>query len=362
MQLNILRIVYALVCAGAIVAYIVPESEGTFVQPGTAAEGILNADPNGSPAMIKEHPYLSAIVLMLLTQSATIIDLLIRKKRIETISAIYFGLLIGVLLSYMLIQAMALGVTAQTPIRNIAVLIISLVVPYFCISFLLQTKDDFRFVIPYVEFARDLKGGKPLVLDSSALIDGRIADVVETRILDAELIVPQFVLQEVQDIADSSDKNRRNRGRRGLEVLSKLQNNPQTEIHMNDSQRSDFNGMSTDHCLVALAKQLNGRIVTNDFNLNKVASVQGIKVVNLNEVANALKPRFLPGDHLQIRILKEGESAGQGIGYLDDGTMVVCEQASNLVGKQIDVIVTSALQSSAGRMIFGKQVDSTQQS
>jgi uncharacterized protein YacL len=231
-----------------------------------------------------------------------------------------------------------------------------LILPYLCISLLLQTKDDFRFVIPYVEFSRELKGGKPLILDSSALIDGRIADVMDTKIIDAQLVVPQFVLHEIQDIADSNDKMRRTRGRRGLDVLSKLQNSPNAEVRMHDAPDRAGDHLSVDQRLVLLAKELGGRVVTNDFNLNKVASVQGVDVVNLNDVANSLKPRYLPGERVQIRIMKEGESAGQGVGYLDDGTMVVCEQAQHLVGKEIDVIVTSMLQSSAGRMIFGRQV------
>lgn len=356
MLLNVVRVVYALVCAGAIVALIYPD----------VAPGIVNSRPGASeqapdedssvPQVVRAHPYLSAIVLMLITQSVTVIDLLIRNKRIESISAIYFGVLIGVLLSYVLIQVLNLLIREEVPYRDIVVVLITLILPYVCISFLLQTKDDFRFIIPYIEFARELKGGRPLVLDTSALIDGRVADLAETHIIDSQLVVPQFVLQEVQDIADSRDKNRRSRGRRGLEMLSKLRNNPDVDVKMHDSRKSDFNGVPVDQCLVALAKQLSGRIITNDINLNKVAAVQGIEVVNLNDVANSLKPRYLPGERLKVKVLKEGESAGQGVGYLDDGTMVVCEQAVHRIGKEIDVVVTSMLQSSGGRMIFGREV------
>jgi uncharacterized protein YacL len=295
---------------------------------------------------------------MSLSQIVTVVDVFFPRKRIEVISSIYFGLLVGVLLSYLLIQALS-PVLEGVPHRNAVVMLTALILPYLCISLLLQTKDDFRFVIPYVEFSRELKGGRPLVLDTSALIDGRIADMAETHVLDSQMIVPQFVLQELQDIADSRDKNRRNRGRRGLEVLSKLQNDPNVEVKMHESRKSDFDGLPVDQCLVVLAKQMNGRIITNDFNLNKVAGVQGVDVINLNDVANSLKPRYLPGERLLIKVLKEGESQGQGVGYLDDGTMVICEQASHLVGREIDVIVTSVLQSSAGRMIFGRQVHHT---
>lgn len=332
----LLWVAYAIVCVGAIVTY------------------VTQVDDKLLPPLIYDHGGVAILLLILLSQLAPIIDISIRKKRIEVISAIYFGLLIGILLSYLLV--LALEPVLDDLYRPLVVLLTTLILPYICISFLLQTRSDFRFVIPYVEFARELKGARPLILDSSALIDGRIADMVDTHILDTQMLVPEFVLNEVQDIADSNDKMRRTRGRRGLEVLSKLQSSPNADIKMYDVDRSEFKGMSVDQKLVAMAKQIGGRVVTNDFNLNKVASVQGIPVINLNDIANALKPRYLPGERLKIKILKEGESPGQGVGYLDDGTMVVCEQTNHLIGKEIDVIVTSVLQSSAGRMIFGKMV------
>jgi len=338
MLLIILRAVYALVCAGAI---------ATYVSPGASDLGVVR------PRIVGEYPFLAFVVLLALSQSVTVIDLLIRKKRIEVISAVYFGLLIGALLSYLLLQALAPAIRG-TQAEGIVELIVTLILPYISISLLLQTKDDFRFVIPYVEFARELKGGKPLILDSSALIDGRIADVIETRMIDAQIIVPQFILHEVQEIADSGDKSRRSRGRRGLEVLAKLQNSPVADVRVQEV-KEEVHGKEVDHRLIELAKQVGGRIVTNDFNLAKVAGVQGVDCINLNDVANALKPRYLPGDQLRIKVIKEGESAGQGVGYLDDGTMVVCEQAARHKGKEIEVSVTSVLQSSAGRMIFGRE-------
>jgi uncharacterized protein YacL len=330
MFLIILRVVYALTCAGALLY-------------------VLKSD--SLPAPLSRQPFLAYVVMFVLTQLVTFVDILVPRKRLDLISAIYFGLLIGVLLAYLLSLAL-------TPFVGDAIdttrLLLFLIMPYVCISLLLQTKDDFRFVIPYVEFAKEVKGGRPLVLDTSALIDGRIADILDTNIFDSELLVPDFVLQEVQDIADSGDKMRRARGRRGLDVLAKMQQNPKVEVRMYDSKGKDIEGQNVDQRIVSLAKLLGGRVVTNDFNLNKVASVQGVDVINLNDVANALKPRYLPGEHLRIRVIREGESYGQGIGYLDDGTMVVCEQAASLIGKDIDVVVSSVLQNSAGRMIFGR--------
>jgi uncharacterized protein YacL len=288
---------------------------------------------------------------------ATLVDVFIPRKRIEVISAVYFGLLIGVLLSYLMVQAINPVFAAMKNMevyRGGIILVLTLIITYLSTSLLVQTRDDFRFVIPYVEFSRELKGIRPLVLDSSALIDGRISDVVETKILDSKMIVPDFVLKEVQDIADSQDKNRRMRGRRGLDVLAKLQQIPHAEVHVYDTQKQESvnRALTVDQRLVALTKELNGRIVTSDFNLNRVAAVQGVDVINLNDVANSLRPRYLPGDVLKVRVLREGESPGQGVGYLDDGTMVVCEQARDAIGKEIEATVTSVLQSSSGRMIF----------
>jgi uncharacterized protein YacL len=340
MMLMILRVAYLLICAGAILAYITTETVA-----GQAAK---------LPGIVENNKTLAFFGLLLVSQFVTITDLLIRKKRIEVISAIYFGILIGVLLAYLMIQALTPVVPVSSEYHTAVVLLTLLILPYICVSLLLQTKDDFRFVIPYVEFQRDLKSGRPLVVDSSSLIDGRIADVVETQIIESQLIVPDFILAEIQEIADSSDRNRRTRGRRGLEVLAKLQQSTHVDVKVMETSRSDFRMMTVDQKVVALAKQVRGGVITNDFNLNKVASVQGIAVINLNDVANALKPRYIPGERLNIKVIKEGEGQGQGVGYLDDGTMVICENASGLVGKEIPVVVTSVLQSSAGRMIFGK--------
>lgn len=343
MLLTILRTLFAFICAGAVAAYC-----------GAAAQ----SDPTSSsyPRLVIENPMLSFVGLLLLTQVVTFIDILITKKRLEVISAVYFGLLVGWLLSFLLMVGLN-PFLSQSQWGSFVQLVLSVTLPYICISLLMQTKDDFRFIIPYVEFSREVKGGKPFLLDTSSLIDGRIADILETKIIDSELIVPSFILQELQDIADSSDKMRRNRGRRGLDVLQKLQNNAQDiEVRLYDVDQKDVKGMSVDQRLVALAKELGGRVVTNDFNLNKVASVQGVDVVNLNDVANALKPRYLPGEQLNLKIIKPGEGPGQGVGYLDDGTMVVCEQGSHLVGRETGIIVTSVLQNSAGRMIFGRPV------
>lgn len=363
MLLMILRVAYLLICAGAILAYITSDtdqSEPGMVPMSIGGQTVMipKATIGGAamPAIIRNNKAAAFFILLAISQVFTVVDLVIRKKRIDVISGIYFGVLVGILLAYLFIQALTPVIPQTNSYHTAVVLITLLAFPYICVSLLLQTKDDFRFVIPYVEFQRDLKSGRPLVVDSSSLIDGRIADVIETQIIESQLVVPDFILAEVQDVADSSDKNRRIRGRRGLEVLAKMQQSVHVDVKVMETNRSDYKSMTVDQKVVALAKQIRGGVITNDFNLNKVASVQGIPVINLNDVSNALRPRYIPGERLQIKIIKEGEGPGQGVGYLDDGTMVVCENTAHLAGKDVSVIVTSVLQSSAGRMIFGKMV------
>ena len=225
---------------------------------------------------------------------------------------------------------------------------------YTCISLLLQTKDDFRFVIPYVEFAREIKGTRPCILDTSVIIDGRIADVVDTQIVDGQLVIPKFVINELQGIADSSDRMRRSRGRRGLDILNRLRNSETIDVQIFDRDLPEFAGQPVDLKLVALARHLSGKLITNDYNLNKVAQLQDVTVINLNDLANAMKPSFLPGEQISVRVVKAGEEHGQGIGYLDDGTMVVIENGREHIGQQVTIAVTSVIQKSAGRMVFGR--------
>ncbi len=195
------------------------------------------------------------------------------------------------------------------------------------------------------------RGGQSAkILDTSVIIDGRVADIVETGFLGGTLVIPEFVLQELQHIADSPDPTRKVRGRRGLDIIKRLQMEKLVEIRID---RQDFDNLNdVDAKLVALALKANAKIITNDYNLAKVAEVQGIRVLNINQLANALKPVVLPGEVLRLQILKEGKEQGQGIAYLEDGTMVVVENAARLLGKEVEVAVTSILQTTAGRLIF----------
>jgi uncharacterized protein YacL len=193
------------------------------------------------------------------------------------------------------------------------------------------------------------------ILDTSVIIDGRIADVAETRFLEGTLVVPQFVLRELQQIADSADASKRNRGRRGLDILRRLQTNQQVNVIISEASFPDIRDV--DQKLIELARQMNARIITNDFNLNKVAELRGVEVLNINELANALKPVVLPGEIMKVFILKEGKEHNQGVAYLDDGTMVVVDNARRMIGKTVQASVTSVLQTTAGKMIFGRYVE-----
>ncbi len=204
-------------------------------------------------------------------------------------------------------------------------------------------------------FRGETREENPKILDTSVIIDGRVADICETGFLEGTLIIPQFVLRELQQIADSSDPIKRNRGRRGLDILQRIQRSMDVEVKILEQ---DFPRIrDVDSKLVALGKQLRGKILTNDFNLNKVAELQGVRVLNVNQLANAVKPVVLPGELMNVHILKEGKEYGQGVAYLDDGTMVVVDSARKYVGKNVEVAVTSVLQTTAGRMIFTRLKD-----
>ncbi|KRG11082.1 PIN/TRAM domain-containing protein [Lederbergia galactosidilytica] len=190
------------------------------------------------------------------------------------------------------------------------------------------------------------------ILDTSVIIDGRIADICQTGFLDGIIVIPLFVLEELQHIADSSDSLKRNRGRRGLDILNRIQKEVNINVEMYEGDFEDI--QEVDSKLVKLAKLMDGTVVTNDFNLNKVCEFQNVKVLNINDLANAVKPVVLPGEELNVQVIKDGKEYNQGVAYLDDGTMIVVEEGRNYIGKRIDVIVTSVLQTSAGRMIFAK--------
>ena len=266
-----------------------------------------------------------------------------------------FGSLLGVTVS-LLIANLFISKLLLALVKDIPITLPIYVLFYFVMGYLgfrigekkSQTLDLSK--IPLFDKMEGTEDAK--ILDTSTIIDGRIADICETGFVEGTFMIPQFVLYEIQHIADHQDTVKRTRGRRGLEVLHRLQKQTFVKVKIVDYDFPKLKDVDTK--LIALAKKLNGKIVTNDYNLNKVAELQGIEVLNINQLATALKPAILPGEQMNIRILKEGKEYGQGIGYLDDGTMIVVDEAKKLLGKAVDVVVTSVLQTTSGRMIFGK--------
>jgi len=202
------------------------------------------------------------------------------------------------------------------------------------------------------EAEKEIPAKQLKILDTSVIIDGRVADICQTGFLDGIIVIPQFVLEELQHIADSSDALKRNRGRRGLDILNRIQKEIDVQVEMYEIDFEDI--QEVDSKLIKLAKLTDGVVVTNDYNLNKVCEFQNVNVLNINDLANAVKPVVLPGEELNVQVIKDGKEYNQGVAYLDDGTMIVVEEGRNYIGKRIDVIVTSVLQTSAGRMIFAK--------
>jgi uncharacterized protein YacL len=309
------------------------------------------------------------------------VDILSPRRKLLIFSGTFFGLVIGISIAYALsfvVQLLAdqyLGrldphaanflpsQASRDALLAYVDMMVGVACCYLSISFILQTKDDFRFIIPYVEFNKQTKGARPILIDTSVLIDGRITDIAKTGILESQVIVPQFVLAELQAIADSGDGLKRARGRRGLDALGELRNLKRVEVVLYDSSARSESGPGeatpgVDHQLVDLAKSINARVMTNDFNLNKVASLRGVDVININELANAVKPVVLPGERMRVRIQKPGDQAGQGVGFLEDGTMVVVEQGRGFMNDDVEFVVTNMRQTVAGRMIFGRAVQS----
>jgi uncharacterized protein YacL len=258
------------------------------------------------------------------------------------------GLILGLIVA-LLIGLITRTVEALAPYQSYVTVAVSLVLGYLGAVFGIRKRGDIRLSSRRPEGV----GAPPKILDTSVIIDGRIAEICESHFIEGKIVVPKFVLDELQSIADSSDALRRNRGRRGLEILRRMQLRKDLEIVIDD--REPDGDDDVDSKLVRFARQRRGKILTNDFNLNKVAELHGIKVLNVNELANALKPVVLPGEEMTVRITRRGKEPDQGVGYLDDGTMVVVEGASGLVNKTIQVVVTSVLQTAVGRMIFSKR-------
>jgi uncharacterized protein YacL len=284
------------------------------------------------------------------------IDASLRRKELTVITSIYFGLLIGVFLTYVAILALTplLASAPSTPLLGWLPSVLGMILCYICTSLLLQTRNDFRFIIPYVEFARDVKGLRPNVLDASTIIDGRIVDLAESGLFQSRFVVPSFVVDDLQEAAESADTHRRIRGRRGLDMLARLRSGKAIELEVASPRRAEDSDASSEFRVVSMAGELSGRIITADANVTKIADVRNVQSINVNDLALALRAVFLPGDLLDVRLVKPGEEPGQGVGYLEDGTMVVVEQGRDQIGRTVHASVTKTLQTSAGRLVFAR--------
>lgn len=297
---------------------------------------------------------------VLLAVLAITADLFTPKKKISTISGVVLGILGGLLATIaigavldLMMQAWINQPRVMTELAPIVMtfkVMLGLSLCYLGVSTVIQTQDDFRLVIPYVEFSRQIRGPKPLLLDTSALIDARIVEVATTGMLQTPLVIPRFVVLELQTLADSADRMKRLKGRRGLDVIGRLQRGV-LDVTIDETP---VPGKAVDQMIVELARLMPAILVTTDAALERVARIQGVSVLNLHETAMAFRPALAPGEQLVLTLVKPGEQPGQAVGYLDDGTMVVAENAASQIGHDVALIVTSTMQTAAGRLVFAK--------
>ena len=331
MTLFILRILFALLMAGG--------------------GGLLVSQYSSEQIYLLAGSALGAAIAIVIMVSAR------NFRRVSTLKVLggVVGLIIGLACGYLVSSAFVYLPTAN-PEATVAIgILVKLIFTYLGIVLGMVKTADLSIADLRAMFENPESNDNVKILDTSVIIDGRIADICETGFLDGQMIIPQFILKELQQIADSTDGLKRNRSRRGLDVLKKIQKNADINVQIIDM---DFPKVrEVDAKLVELGKKLSGKVVTNDFNLNKVAELQGVGVLNINQLANAVKPVVLPGEMMHVYVLKEGKEYGQGVAYLDDGTMVVIDNARKYIGRNVEVSVTSVLQTSAGRMIFTKLFD-----
>ena len=323
------------------------------IVPTVTVASSKNIDQFGSPTVIGLVIAAFGVGAVVLT-----LDLLTPNKRLTSVAGMYLGICLG------LVAAVALGALIDMISRawditegpahlylSLTKVIIGIILCYLSVSIVLTTKDDFRMIIPYVEFNKQPGGIAPILLDSSVLIDGRIESLAECHILDAPLIVPKFVLEELQALCDSEDRHKRARGRRGLDLVAHMQQNSRVDLRI---QQVELDGRGVDRMLIELATRDHMRIATGDTGLQRVAEISGVQTINLHEIAAALRPPLFLGESVTVDVTRKGEQAGQGIGHLPDGTMVVVDGAAEKIGDRATGTVSNILQTGGGRIIFAK--------
>jgi len=297
-------------------------------------------------------PNYAAAVGLLIGVAIVVFEWRLRAMSLKRLIGAAIGSVLGIVGAYLFALVIRNSISAS-PTQSFLQIMVMMIMAYVGLAVGSNKGDLLNLAALGGIFGGEKTGKKSYkILDTSVIIDGRISDIAETGFLDGLIVIPQFVLRELQLVADSADSLKRNRGRRGLDILQRLQKTASVQIQIVED---DFPSVrEVDMKLIELAKLYEGKIITNDFNLNKVAQLQGVAVLNINELANSLKPIVLPGEVMRVFILKEGKEYNQGVAYLDDGTMVVIDNARKMIGKTIDISVTSVLQTTAGKMIFGK--------
>ena len=285
------------------------------------------------------------------------VDLFTPRKKISMMSGVVFGLMAGLVTAWAFSTVIDLLIQTwgkEDALGGFAVavkMLLGVAFSYLGITMVLQTQDDFRLVIPYVEFAKEMRGPMPLVLDTSALIDARIADIAASGLIQQTIIIPEFVLEELQVLADARDRMKRNKGRRGLDIANKLQKMNGVDVILDNTPTSK---KGVDLALVELCSRMPGMLVSLDMALVRIATIQKIRVLNVNDLANALKPVVIPGKMITVELIKPGEQHGQAVGYLEDGTMVVAEDGYPYIGQIRDLVITSSMQTAAGRLLLAR--------
>ncbi len=300
------------------------------------------------------EPFVALLVGIIVSVGVIVAEGFLSRGPIALISSIVFGAMLGMLFATLTVSVLGLAIETETmaAIREELTGALIVVFSFLGIAFIYQSRDKFNLIVPYVEFRREEKGVRPIIVDTNVIIDGRLKDILSTGVIDAPIIIPQIVLHELHLISDSAARLKRERGRLGLEILNELQQMPGLDVRV---QEHDIDhDRPVDEQVVRITKMLSGRLMTNDFNLNRLASFEGISVINLNELANAVKSVAVPDDMLSVKLIKAGEQPGQGVGYLPDGTIVIVEQADQLIGEEVDVLVRNVLTRPTGRMIFGR--------
>ncbi|MEG2353908.1 MAG: PIN/TRAM domain-containing protein [Clostridium sp.] len=299
---------------------------------------------------------ISPLIINFIIKGIDYIERMVQKRPTNELVVGTIGAIVGLLISTLFFNQ----IRGTSTIWGIITVIITVIITIICMDVAIRRKDDILVFMSNLKKGtssskeKKMKGkSSPKILDTSVIIDGRIFDLCQTGFIEGTLIIPQFVLDELRHIADSSDDLKRTKGRRGLDILNKIQTELTITVEISEANFKDI--QEVDSKLLKLAQVINGKVITNDFNLNKVATFQGVEVLNINELANAIKPILLPGEELRIQIVKDGKESGQGVAYLDDGTMIVVEGGRKHVGELAEVVVTSVLQTSAGRMIFAKR-------